>query len=45
MIPGLTTINASSLLISQQRVGSDGFRPSDEGGGGGVAEIRGVVSK
>ena len=36
MIPGLTTINASSLLISQQRVGSDGFRPSDEGRGGGV---------
>ena len=35
MIPGLTTINASSLLISQQRVGSDGFRPSDEGRGGG----------
>ena len=35
MIPGLTNMYANSLLISQQRVGSDRSRPSDEGRGGG----------
>ena len=34
IIPGPTNMYAGSLLIIQQRVSSDGFRPSDEGRGG-----------
>ena len=39
MIPGLTNMYANSLLISQQRVGSDRSRPSDEGRGGGCGHL------
>ena len=39
MIPGLTNMYANSLLISQQRVGSDRSRPSDEGRGGGGGHL------
>ena len=40
MIPGLTNMYAGSLLIIQQRVSSDGFRPSYDGRGRGMRSSR-----